>query len=187
MKSAKTRNAILVLASLFVLTVNVRASGPAGVYAIIEKVTLEPNEAAAERILISGAFSFVQGGIQRPYATSKPQRGSMYFRIPANASEAQKQTIRREWADLKTIAGTGQAVAFGDWFYMGGFEEAPATPGRILANTSSSPGITNEVRVFKQSDPKGDPTAYTTNSGLVKLPATGTHAAAVAELKAALK
>jgi hypothetical protein len=183
MKSAKI---ILTAASLLALSLGLQASGPVGMYAVLERVSFEPNEAAAERIQIWGAFSYVQGGISKPFATSAPQRGSMYFRTPANATNAQKQMIRREWADLKAVAGTGQAIAFGNWFYFGAFEEAPKTAGRILANTGAEQGM-QEVRVLGATQSKGEPSVYTTDSGLVKLPATGSHAAIVTELKALLK
>jgi hypothetical protein len=31
-------------------------------------------------------------------------------------------TELKEWSDLKAVAGTGQAVAFGRWGYIGAFE-----------------------------------------------------------------
>ena len=186
MKSARIRSALLVLVALFATILNVRASGPASTYAVLEKVTFEPNEAAAERIQIWGAFSYVQGGIRSPFLTSEPERGSMYFRTPANSTEAQKQAIRKEWADFKAVAGTGQAIAFGNWFYLGDFSQAPNN-GRILANNVDRSQGSGDVRVRKDSEARGEPTVYTTDSGLVKLPATGSHAAVVTQLKALLK
>jgi len=183
MKSARI---LLTIASVLVLSLSLHASGPVGMYAVIERVTFEPNESAPERIQIWGAFSYVQGGISKPFATSTPQRGSMYFRTPAIATEAQKQAIRREWADLKAVAGTGQAIAFGNWFYFGAFEDAPKTTGRILANAGREQG-SQEVRVVEGTTPKGEPSVYTTDSGLVKLPSTGSHAAVVTQLKALLR
>lgn len=184
MKSARVRGALLVL-TLFATILSVRASGPASTYAVLERVAFEPNEAAAERIQIWGAFAYVQGGIRSPLLTSAPERGSMYFRTPANASEGQKQAIRKEWADLKAVAGTGQAIAFGNWFYIGDFSQAPGN-GRILANNVDRSQGSGDVRVRKDPEAKGEPTVYTTGSGLVKLPVTGSHAAVVAELKALL-
>jgi len=186
MKPARVRNTLLVMTALFSAVLNVRASGPASTYAVLEKVVFEPSESAAERIQIWGAFSYVQGGIRSPFLTSAPERGSMYFRTPANATEAQKQAIRKEWADLKAVAGTGQAIAFGNWFYLGDFSQAPGNR-RMLANSVDRSQGSGEVRVLKDSEARGEPTVYTTNSGLVKLPATGSHAAVVTELKALLK
>lgn len=54
----------------------VSASGPIAVYALIDKVTLEPNSKHPQRILIYGVFSTAQ--IQNGSAYSKPQRGFRY-------------------------------------------------------------------------------------------------------------
>jgi hypothetical protein len=186
MKSPGLRNTLLAVTALFVITLNVRASGPASMYAVIEKVSFEPNETAPDRIQIWGAFSFVQGTLKSPFLTLAPERGSMYFRIAPNATEAQKQTIRKEWADLKAVAGTGQAVGFGNWFYFGNFADA-AVKGAILANNVDRSQGSDKLRVRKDSEPKGEPTIYTTDAGLTKLPATGSHAAVVGQLKALVK
>ena len=186
MKSTRVRNALLVSLALLVVTINVRASGPAAMYAVIERVTFEPNEAAAERIQVWGAFSYVQGTLRSPFLTTEPERGSMYFRVPMNATETQKQTIRKEWADLKAVAGTGQAIGFGNWFYFGDFSQAPGN-GKIVANNVDRSQGSGDVRVRKDTEARGEPTVYTTDAGLVKLPATGSHAAVVAQMKALLK
>jgi hypothetical protein len=47
----------LVTSGLALLGGVARASDPVGVYALVEKVVLEPNEKAPERIQIWGAFS----------------------------------------------------------------------------------------------------------------------------------
>jgi hypothetical protein len=185
MKSSTVRG-LFALSVVFTTILSVRASGPASTYAVLERVAFEPNEAAAERIQIWGAFSYVQGGLRSPFLTSAPERGSMYFRIPANASEAQKQAIRKEWADFKAVAGTGQAIGFGKWFYIGDFPQTTGN-GRILADNIDRSQGSGDVRVRKDSEARGDPTVYTTDAGLTKLPATGSHAAVVAQLKALVK
>jgi hypothetical protein len=38
------------------------ASGPVGIYGVIERVVFEPDESAAQRIQVWGAFAFVEGG-----------------------------------------------------------------------------------------------------------------------------
>lgn len=68
-----------------------RASGYVGVYALIDKVVMEPNADNPERIQIFGVFSI---------ATDKQvfqpaQRGYLYFTL-----SNEKNLIRREWADL---------------------------------------------------------------------------------------
>src|SRR5262245_43968368 len=100
------------------------ASGPVGFYGIVEKVVFEPSEAKAERIQVFGAFAYVDSrdsGV-RPGEISKVARGYLYFTLPGSDIQAQDTAnIRREWADLKAVAGTGQAVGFGMWGYPGAF------------------------------------------------------------------
>src|SRR6202035_839247 len=83
------------------------ASGPIGVYALVDKVAFEPDADKPERIRISGVFITALDDRSEEY--SAPQRGYLYFRLP----RAYDDLARREWADLKSIAGTRQVVGFG--------------------------------------------------------------------------
>jgi hypothetical protein len=83
-----------------------RASDPVGVYALIEKVVLEPSGEAAQRVKIWGAFCVAT---RRSDEYTPPQRGYLYLTAP----RGQEATCRTEWADLKRVAGTDQVVAFG--------------------------------------------------------------------------
>ena len=47
----------LILVVLFALSAHLAASGQVSIYAIVEKVVLEPNDSAPERIQIWGAFT----------------------------------------------------------------------------------------------------------------------------------
>jgi len=93
------------------------ASDIIGVYGLISKVTLEPNAEHPQRIQISGVFAMSKpkpeffGDDYLP-----PQRGYLYFTLPADRSEL----ALKEWADLKALAGAGKVVAFGgrDQFRM---------------------------------------------------------------------
>src|SRR5436190_21047053 len=77
------------------------ASGPIAVYALVDKVTFEPNADKPDRVRVSGVFITAE---ERSDVYSAPQRGFLYFTLPnGNADVA-----RREWADLKTVAGTRQ-------------------------------------------------------------------------------
>jgi hypothetical protein len=78
-----------------------------GVYALIDKVVLEPNEAAPERVQLWGAFAVASARDRNSY--DSPQRGYYYYSIAPGKEEA----CRREWADLKTTAGAGQVIGFG--------------------------------------------------------------------------
>ena len=98
---------------LFVLLTGARlsASGPVGIYGIVEKVVFEPNEQSPERIQVWGAFAYVDGGANSGLAVSSVKRGYLYFRLPASnvASARDVEAVKTEWADLKAVAGTGQA------------------------------------------------------------------------------
>jgi len=82
------------------------ASDPVGVYAVVDKVVLEPSEANPERIQVWGAFAIAEG---YGYTYKKAERGYLYYKLNPDKSVA----CRNEWADLKAVAGTGQIVAFG--------------------------------------------------------------------------
>ena len=89
-----------------------RASDPVGIYAVIEKVVFEPNENAPQRIQVWGAFSLSEGKPGDFYQA--PQRGYLYLTLPSG-----KETVaKKEWADLKAMAGTNQGVAFGSKYNM---------------------------------------------------------------------
>ncbi len=82
------------------------ASDPVGVYAIVDKVVLEPNDANPERIQIWGAFAIAEG---RGEAYKDAERGYLYYKL----NSEKPAVCRTEWSDLKSVAGTGQIVAFG--------------------------------------------------------------------------
>lgn len=83
------------------------ASDFTGIYALVEKVALEPNEQSPERIQIRGVLILSKGKYGDNY--EPPVRGYLYFSLPKENQEVAKT----EWADLKKIAGTGQCVGFG--------------------------------------------------------------------------
>ena len=82
------------------------ASDPTGVYARVDKVALEPNAESAETIQIWGVFSLAKSDDRSDYLPAA--RGYLYVKLANN-----KNAARKEWADLKEIAGTGQIVGFG--------------------------------------------------------------------------
>jgi hypothetical protein len=118
----------------------VHASGPIGVYALVDKVTFEPNAENPERIRISGVFITAVDTPDNATVYSEPQRGNLYFRLPAGKEEL----ARREWADLKSVAGTRQVVGLG-----------------------SSWG--EKVRVWKLERDARSPDDYPMGNGMVKI------------------
>lgn len=111
---------------LVVLTVALKASDMVGVYGVIEKVVLEPTDAAPERIQIWGAFALADRNSGSTYGPA--QRGYFYFTCP----QGQESVCRKEWADLKSLAGKSTGVGFGHRYQPTGrirkADEKAATP-----------------------------------------------------------
>src|SRR6266851_3712090 len=82
------------------------ASDPVGIYALVDKVVFEPSETNPERIQVWGAFAFAEG-YGNTYKNA--ERGYLYYKANSDKPTA----CRNEWSDLKTVAGSGQIVAFG--------------------------------------------------------------------------
>jgi len=57
MKISSFKIALMAIVLLTTVVLTVRASGPAGCYAIVEKVVLEPNDKAPERVQVWGVFA----------------------------------------------------------------------------------------------------------------------------------
>ena len=98
---------LVMLGACITLSVVLRASDMVGVYGVVEKVTLEPSEKAPERIQVWGAFSFADG--KNGSAYGPVERGYLYYSCPSG----QESICRKEWSDLKSVAGKSTAVGFG--------------------------------------------------------------------------
>ena len=190
------RTRLLFVAVLLVLVVvDLPASGPIGIFGIVEKVVFEPNESAPERVQIWGAFAYVDGNEQTAIVASPARRGYLYFKLPSiaanNSTQKEIEAAKVEWADLSAVAGTGQAVGFGTWGYIAGFaalspDAQPVRPSIILERMPGG-GRATDLRVRPASEAPTFPATYQPNAGVVKLPETGNHAAVVKDLRAALK
>lgn len=185
---------VLAIMGLLVVAARLTASGPLGIYGIVEKVVLEPNEQAPERVQVWGAFAYVDGAAGQSLTVSTAKRGYLYFRLPTAADgvtvRSQVKVIKNEWADLKAVAGTGQAIGFGQWGYIGAFPGLqPDTRGNmppyILEHAPGNPQA--DLRVRPASEAPGSPALYQTNAGIVKLREGGSHAEIVKQLQDALK
>src|SRR2546428_475276 len=97
------RLAAFVAASLVGLSAS--ASDPIGIYAVIDKVVVEPADGPPERVQIWGAFSLARE--RNDYTT--PVRGCLYFRL----SDDKPDVCRKEWKDLLAVADKGEIVGFG--------------------------------------------------------------------------
>jgi hypothetical protein len=146
MRTAK----ILVLSCAVIIVISrisFAKNGNIGIYGIVDKVVFEPNNSSPERIQIWGLFvvpvRMSSGDHQAP------QRGVLYFRVVPGMEEA----ARKEWAELKAMAGTGQAFGFTNYW----------TPDPIDSQSNTS----LEVRVHKSED-LGSPDPYPLGIGVVK-------------------
>src|SRR3954469_22892949 len=102
---------LLILAAAFAvlrIPATSAASEQVGIYAIVERVVLEPDDKNPQRIQLWGAFATNR-------TTTNPKKGYMYFTLPSS----QQATALREWTDFKSIAGSGKVVSFGDSFFVG--------------------------------------------------------------------
>ena len=179
----------VVVAAVLLAASPLRASGPVGIYGIVERVVFEPSEQAAERIQLWGAFALVDGGTDAPLGTTPPVRGFLYFKLPTvfgGYATGDVKTVRREWNDLKAVAGTGQAIAFGAWGYIGRFEDPHRGGQAYFFENVPRGGERTDLRVHTSAKPTATPVTYQTNAGVVKLSAAGSHAPVVKQLQAAL-
>lgn len=130
---------LLTTLSVVMLSVGAaRASDRVGVYALVDKVTLEPSAEKPERIQISGVFARATPNDRNLY--DAPQRGYLYFTLPIGREDL----ARREWNDLKELAGTRKVVALG-----------------------SRDGIKPRIRRTDEKPEGAD--VYEVNAGLVKI------------------
>lgn len=133
------------------------ASDPVGIYGIVEKVVFEPNESAPQRIQIWGAFALAdrerRGDYYRP-----AERGYLYYTL----APGKEDICRKEWADFKAVAGTGEAVGFGSRYLPKG-------------------------RVRKATEKAEDPDTYETDIGLTKMGNLNRQPSVIAGVREALQ
>ncbi len=119
------RVSFLAAAALFLLAASARASDPVGIYAVIDKVVFEPNDASPERVQVWGTFA-----LAKPPGDSytEPAHGYLYFSLNKDKADV----TRKEWSDLKKMAGTGKCVAFASRYHDKGTvrkdSEQPKSP-----------------------------------------------------------
>lgn len=133
----RTTLTTVLVASFGALAHVAHASDRVAVYAKVDRVLLQPSADAPDTIQIFGVFSVAERNNPNDYRPAA--RGYLYYRLPAKRDAA-----RREWADLKAVAGSGQIVAFGSRW--------EGTP-----------------RVRDASDAPANPDEYTINTGLTKV------------------
>jgi len=163
------------------------ASGPLGIAALVERVEFEPGAGRPQRIRVYGAFAFYDGMAAQASTYTPAAAGFMYFRLPANGDVEQ---VRKEWNDLAAVAGTGEAVAFGRWGYIGEFRHLDTTgvsgPDFYAYVLTSGVSNTGRFAVHPVSrEPPGAVDYHPGDLGIVRL-GEGNYAALVDELESAL-
>jgi len=104
-----TSTAIVLVLSLLPLTLFAK-DVTIGVYGIVDQVAFEPDGVAPHSIRISGVFVVpvpISSGDYQP-----PQRGYLRLQIRPGPEQA----CRKDWNELKRLAGTGQVVGFGQYW-----------------------------------------------------------------------
>ena len=101
------RTSVLSVLVVLVFAAAARASDPIGIYALIDRVVMEPSEGMAERVQVWGVFTTAD---RQTRSYTEPVRGYLYYALPGD----QQEQARTEWADLKRLAGTGEVVGFGN-------------------------------------------------------------------------
>src|SRR4029453_532112 len=105
-----------------VAAIPINASVPLGVYAVVDKVIVEPGDTEPQRVQIWGTFALWEEGTGPGYRA--PEKGYLYY----SCAKEQLGICRNEWADLKSVAGTGQTVGFGSRSLAAGRVRAPGEP-----------------------------------------------------------
>jgi len=94
------------------------AGGPPPVYVVVDKVVLEPNADAPERIRIEGCFvrqteellrEMKEKGLPWAKTYGKPVEGYVYLSI----EPGKEKECRAVWAKWQKAAGTGKVVSVG--------------------------------------------------------------------------
>jgi hypothetical protein len=89
------------------------ADASAGIFAILDEVRLEPSDVAPDRVRLIGVFV-----IPKPISSGEhlpPQRGELYF----SANPVDPAASRSDWFALREAAGSGQVVAFAEYWMTG--------------------------------------------------------------------
>jgi hypothetical protein len=132
-----------------------------GVYALIDRVVLEPDARNPERIQMWGVFAIanpitVENGelMKLEFGVFHPaRRGYVYY----HPNPLDPEGSRSEWAKLAAVAGSGNPVAYGGMFPVPG-------PGEPNANYSDPSWLrrvlTYNGRVRRAGEPVANPDAF---------------------------
>lgn len=129
--SDATRSLLLGCAAALVAA-PVLASTRVAVYAIVDRIDLEPSSFEPDRAWISGVFVLptpVSSGLH-----AVPVRGHLYFSLNPSDPDA----TRRDWETLRAVAGTGRPVGFGQYWMSCARSRAPGLPHAAAGDSNCS-------------------------------------------------
>ena len=134
---------LVALSSLLLISPNsmVAKGAGAGIYAIVDQVTFEPNDNSPNFVRISGVFVVpvpMSSGFYR-----RPQKGYLYFRIAPGTEQA----TRRDWSELRAVAGSGKVVAFGE-YWVANPDDPRGNPHHSLEVTVHAEGESATPEVY---------------------------------------
>jgi hypothetical protein len=103
-----------VACGLGLAAIPVAASDPVGVYCVVQRVVMAPDEQHPTSVQVWGACAAANGGVAEdgsytPGWYAAPRKGYLYYSAP----KGKEDICLREWTDLKRVAGTGEVVGFG--------------------------------------------------------------------------
>ncbi len=104
----------LLVAGVALVAPALKASDFVGVYCLVDKVVLEPNDTEPQRAQVWGVFMLAEG--ERGNNYQEPVRGFLYYSCPTGKDTQ----CSNEWSDLKKLAGTGKAVGLGSRYKANG-------------------------------------------------------------------
>lgn len=100
-------------------------SDQVGVYGLVEEVLLHPDDQNPTRVEVRGVFSVAAGQLGDEYRPATA--GYLAFTIEAG----QEKPTRDQWRDLRSVAGTGECVAFGTRYSQQGVRVRPVGRGDL--------------------------------------------------------
>ena len=115
----------------------VHASDPTALYARVDKVVFEPSSGPPQTIQVWGVFALAKPDDRTDYLP--PARGYLYFKLAGS-----DELARKEWSDLKQLAGSRQIVSLGSRYQL-------------------------KVQLRKADQPPQNPDAYVVASGLTRV------------------
>jgi hypothetical protein len=147
MKSAILTGAAILLLLLVPHALIAKGSG-VGIYGVIDQVMFDREGSAPTLIRISGVFM-----IPVPMSTTgyrSPQRGFLYFRVVPGSEKA----ARKEWRQLKAVAGTGQVVGFA-YYWVANPGDPWGNPHRELEVSLHKEGEATSPEDYPMPYPEG--------------------------------